>query len=154
VTDRESLLVRAAALTYLAEQVGKAQAEVRTQLMTDLKPGERHVAALVDGTVVGKVVIGEAPATAAVTDEAAFLRWVEETRPDEIVGMVRSSYRTAVLTECKKRGAPCTADGELIPGVVVGKGSASYRPTYNADALPAMLDAVRANRDLALSLTS
>jgi hypothetical protein len=150
VTDREGLLVRAAALTFMSEQVAKAQAAVRAELMAALKPGERAIAALGDGTEVGTVTIGRPAVYASVVDEDAFLRWVEETRPDEIVGTVRGSYRTAVLAQCKAAGAAVTRDGELVPGVRVADGSASYRPAYNKDNLSAFLDSIRANAILAI----
>jgi hypothetical protein len=150
VTDRDGLLVRAAALAFLGEQVARAVSDVRAELMTALKPGERAIAALGDGTEVGAVTIGRPSQSASVVDESLFLRWVEHDHPDEIVAMVRSSFKTAVLNECKANGYNVTDHGEFVPGVRVGHGSPSYRPSYNKDQLPRFIDAIRANGDLAL----
>ena len=151
MTDRDGLLVRAAALTYLAEQVAKEQLAVRVELMQTMKPGERAVAALADGTEVGGVTVGRPAVSASVVNADEFMRWVENDHPDEIVGTVRESFKAAVLAECKKAGAAVTRHGEVVPGVRVGYGSASYRPSYNEEHLPEFLDAIRANRDLLLS---
>lgn len=153
MTDREGLLVRAAALTFLTDRLAKAQASVRAELMQIMKPGERAIAALSSGEEVGTVTIGKPALSASVVDEDAFIRWVEENRPDEIVGMVRSSYRTAVLAMCKAAGEPVTVDGEVVPGVRVAHGSPSYRPAYNKDNLPLFLDAIRANELLTIEGT-
>lgn len=89
-----------------------------------MAPGERRTVHVrgPDGerVKVGHVRVDQAPVTVAVTDEAAFTAWVQETAPGEIVPAVRDSYRRRVLDVVKREGrAPHPVTGELVdvPGV-------------------------------------
>jgi hypothetical protein len=151
VNDANTLLLRAAALEYLLEKIAKAKAENNAELRKVLMPGDRRMAHLADGTIVGAVTLAKAPVSASVTDPAAFLAWVMDNRPDEIVSTVRPSFQMAVLMAAKKRGVAVDQNGEVIPGITVAEGTSSLRPTYDPDALPDFMDAIRAHATLAIN---
>jgi hypothetical protein len=73
--------------------------------------------------------------TMVVTDEKAFTAWVAANHPTEVVTTtsVRPAFRTVLLSGAVKRGAPCAADGEVIPGCEFRSGgefrSVSVRPS-------------------------
>lgn len=151
MNDTDILLIRAAALEFLLEKITRAKTENNAKLRKALTPGDRRMAHLADGTVVGSVTLARPAVSASVTDPAAFLAWVMENRPDEVISAVRPSFQTAVLMAAKKAGVavdPLT--GEEIPGVSVADGTPSLRPSYNEDAVPAFMDAIRANATLAI----
>lgn len=151
MNDTDILLLRASALEFLLERITKAKAENNAQLRKALVPGDRRMAHLADGTIVGTVTLTKAPKSAFVGDEEAFLAWVLENRPDEVVSKVRPSYQAAVLAQAKKAGvAVDPTTGEAIPGITVADGTPSLRPSYDPDAVPTFMDAIRANATLAI----
>jgi len=72
----------------------------------------------------------------AVVDEAAFTAWVAKAYPTEVetVTAVRPAFRAKLLGDAAGRGdPPCSADGEVIPGVEFRPGgefrAVSVRPS-------------------------
>jgi len=110
-TAREAA-VRVAVLKALTDQIKETVAQARADVLKQLGAGDRKNAILPDGTSVGTVTVSvrEGKVQAYVEDEAAFLAWVTEERPDEIITEVRSSYRRALLDGLAKTG-------EVVPGV-------------------------------------
>lgn len=53
---------------------------------------------------------------AHVSDRKAWIRWVAERYPSEIVQEVQRAFELAVLADIAKRGG-FTEDGEIVPGV-------------------------------------
>lgn len=68
---------------------------------------------------VGTVPLALTADRVDVVDEAAYTAWVFEHRPDEVetITRVRPAYDKHVREGAAKRGAACTADGEVIPGL-------------------------------------
>ena len=63
--------------------------------------------------------------TIVVVDEAAFLAYVKQERPDEIevIEQVRPSFASAFIAKVLERGdPPCDADGRVIPGLAFRAG--------------------------------
>ncbi|CAM4379435.1 hypothetical protein [Nocardiopsis rhodophaea] len=94
-----------------------------------MEPGERAHVRVCDGqggrVRVGTVRVDPAPVSVKVDDEAAFVAWVAERAPGEIVQAVRESYRKRVLALVKEYGQfPDPETGELVdvPGVVREEG--------------------------------
>lgn len=105
-----------------------------------------------DGTNLGTVTVAAADASARVTDEAAFTKWVQQRFPSEIVPTVRASFRKKLLDEATAAGDPVDAStGEVIPGVeiVPGEPYLSCRPS--AEAAGRMRETLRASGLLALT---
>lgn len=87
-------------------------------------------------TPYGPVTIGQREGKIEVTDEAAFLRWVKENRPDEIVEEVRASYRKSVLEDrlvVLKGEVFDKETGEPVPWAELGSPGAPY-PTWTSTA--------------------
>lgn len=110
---------KAAVFKALKDAVGAEESLARLDLhgaMVDAaeEQGVKSVdATLPDGTKVGPVTLVGGQPKPAITDEPAFLAWVEANHPGEVetVKRVRSSYTAQVL----KHGTD--ANGEVPPGV-------------------------------------
>lgn len=98
--------VRLAALKAIKDRVDEAYTAARKAALASMDPGDRKSARLDDGTDIGTVSVTKPTAKlkARVCDEKAFLAWVEQTRPDEVVSTVRSSYRARVLKRIEDAG--------------------------------------------------
>lgn len=137
VREQETTAARALMAKVLAEEVAREVKRTRDVLEPTIRPGGRVVGVLPDGTEVGAVVRGKRALSAAVTDEAALLAYVERAWPDEVVTTksIRSSFRTWLLEEAKRQltdpegdGLVVDEEGEIVPGIELLEGSASYRP--------------------------
>lgn len=154
MTDVRGLAVQAVALRVLADKVTQRASEVRAALAEALDPGDRKTAALDDGTKVGTVTYTSAAWSARVTDPKAFADWVAAHYPTEVEVTVRPAFRDAVLRASKQACVPMTPDGQLdVPGVQVTKGDPYVAVRPDPAALPALVDAIRANQTLALDAT-
>jgi hypothetical protein len=79
------------------------------------------VPGLADGTRVATASLAGGGKAASVTDEAAFLAWMTEHHPEEIVTTVRPSARQRILDGSKAAGRPVDdVTGEIPAGVSVG----------------------------------
>jgi hypothetical protein len=121
--DKASAALAVATLKALFDRFALLDRSVRDQLLAATVPGER-LPAVLPGTsdVVGWVTRTKptkTKPTLRVTDPAAFLAWVAEHRPDEVVTpppppppppLVRSSFTAAVL---EQGGVVDTATGEF-----------------------------------------
>lgn len=108
------------------------------------EPGVSEPAKVGD-TRIGTVLVGKGRETWKVTDPRAFLAWVTDTRPDELVQSVRESFTAAVLASCKKEGGWIDTDtGEISvpPGVARSTGDPILTVKPNEDARAAVLDAL------------
>ena len=129
---------RAVVAKWLSDEVRSVVATARQILEPRLEPGERVRAQLPDGTVIGAVTISKAAEIASVTDERALLEWVKQNAPTEIVESVNPAFVEVLKRQAKAHGFAHTPDGEIIPGVELRTGAASYRPTVDKDAVPAL----------------
>jgi hypothetical protein len=109
--------------------------------------GERAVGVLGDQEL-GVVQLNKGRESWQVTDPAAFLQWVMETRPTEVVThpSVRSSYTSAVLHACKTDGGVVLseASGEFgpPPGVECKQGEPTLSVKPNEQAAAVVLNAL------------
>ncbi|MEU4558595.1 hypothetical protein AB0F72_09395 [Actinoplanes sp. NPDC023936] len=105
-----------------------------------------------DGTDLGAVSMSSGRVAAKVTDPAAFLAWVADRYPSELVQAVRESFTRKVLDHAVAVGDPVDAGtGEVIPGVEISTGESflTVRPT--AEARVRMRETLRASGLLSLS---
>lgn len=134
---REETATRLVVLQWLLKQLSQVNAEARAEL-GDWPAKTRAVAALPDGTAVGTVTITQGRESLRVTDEARFLEWVKDNRPDQVetVERVHKAYRTHVLDDVKQTG-------ELPPGVEYVLGDPTPRVLMEPGADVAIGDAWR-----------
>jgi len=131
---------RAVFARIVADDVAAVVARVREDIEPNLRPGERIAAELPDGTVIGSVTRSKVAQRAAVTDMRALLAWVREHQPDELVQSVNPAYVDALKRQVKVHGkAFDRGTGEVIPGVELVDGSATYRPAPDPDMVPLVL---------------
>lgn len=131
VDDARTNAGRAVLAKWLAEQSAALVNAARDVVEPSLAPGERITGTLPDGTPIGSVTIGKPAQTASVTDARALLAWVKEHAPTELVVSVNPAYIDQLKKTCKKDGMAHTPTGEVVPGIELVTGSASYRPTVD-----------------------
>lgn len=125
--------LRAAVLKALAEKIGDAIDDGKTDLMAvmDEHQIDSLAAKLPDGTRVAKVARIEESSSPRITDPARFLAWVEANKPGEVVKSVRDSYQKALLESVAKAGKPVEpGTGEVIPGIEFRPRAAYVSVTY------------------------
>jgi hypothetical protein len=133
LTDLAELASEESYLKALLDTVSDRLKGVRAdmQVALDASPSIKQVAAtLPDGTEVAKICLTDPKPEAVVTDPDAFLAWVREAAPTEVVRRVevvtevRPAYRAAVLAQITAVGRPEVCDKETgvidaVPGVEV-----------------------------------
>ena len=123
--DKVRTLLGAQALVDAAGAQVKA---MRLELLGAMGPGDRTTIKA-DGEEVGKVWVTDPKARTVVEDSDAFLAWVREQHPDEVVmvPMVRPSYRDALI----KSGGVDPETGEVVPGMAqtVGAPTMTVKPS-------------------------
>jgi hypothetical protein len=121
----------------------------------------RIEATLPDGTVVAKVVLVPGSRAAEVVDEAAFLAWVRENRPDQIrrefVTSVREAFVKSLLKELTAAGVPQWVDQETgvvhdVPGVRMQPRASYTRTTWEKTGRDAVAEAWQSGALTALVL--
>ncbi len=96
-----------------------------------------------NGINLGAVSITAGRKSARVVDDRAFLAWVADRYPQEVVSMVRESFTRMLLDAATAAGDPVDAKtGEVIPGVEISAGEPYLTVRPAADAKARMRDAV------------
>jgi hypothetical protein len=154
-TSRD-VATRLIALKVVKDWLAKEERELRDDLASGLMVGERVPGALDPTdpeTLLGFCQLTKARESVSVTDRDAFLAWVAEHAPDEIVTIparedVRTSFVAAVTAAVKKDGGWVTPDGELIPvdGVEVTTGAPILTVKATAEADGLVKDAIASRR--------
>lgn len=116
-----------------------------------MTPGERKDVHLRDAdgrrVKVATVRVDTAPVSAKVTDERAFVAWVRENAPTELVDAVRESYTKRLLAQVKDDpdGRAMNPAGELVqvPGITREVGDPKVVVSPAAGAADAIADAWR-----------
>ena len=104
-------------------------------------------ARLPDGPKVAAIRRAGGKTSARVTDEGKFTRWVQASRPGEIVPSVRESYQKALLETLDKQDDLIDAEtGEVVPGVDWVTGSAYLTVNFEPGGEDAIKQAWREHR--------
>lgn len=128
---------RIAAVKILKDHLTKLDRAERDSLAEYMTPGDAITARLGD-LKLGKVSMREGSLSARIVDADAFLAWVKQERPDEIV--VTESVRELHVKQCMER----VKEGEILPGIEIREGSPTLALTGVAsDAYEAILAAIR-----------
>lgn len=150
--DVRSLSVQAVALKVLEDRVKAERQRVNDQLAKLLDPSDRKSATLPSGTAVGVVSFAKGRASAAITDEAALMAWLEANGyTDAIVPSLSGRYRELLLNLARKCGFPVGPGAEAdVPGIAAWTAEPYLSVRPNPDTLPDLLDAIRAEAELAI----
>lgn len=123
----------------LVDEAGAHVKAERQNLLAEMAPGDRIAVRATSGEEVGKVWVSDPKARTVVTDSEAFVRWVQENHPEEVVMIptIRSSYRDALI---KADGIDPTT-GEEVPGMAqtVGTPTLTVKPTEYGRSLAAKI---------------
>lgn len=135
---------RLLALRVVKDWVAAEEGDLRTSVTDALVVGER-VPGVLDpsdpDSLLGFVQKIKGRESWAVTDPEAFLAWVQQVAPTEVVTVkkVRESFISAVLNDCKSHGGWISPDGELLhpdgADARVGEPTITVKPTAEADTL-------------------
>ena len=134
MTDRNELAASIIARDYISTAAKPADERKQlAALMAAAGDAAINVVA-VDGTKLGRATYCAGEPVAAVTDEAAFKKWVAENRPDMIRTSVDAAYKTAMLKTAEDGVVVDKDTGEIIPGIgMVDKaGYVSFKVTPEA----------------------
>jgi len=114
---RETAL-RLAAITVIADAAKDAKDRLRDQFAEQLNAvGADAAKAALEGTEVAKVSLVSPKSSAIVVNESAFVDYVEQEFPNEIVKSVRESYKKVFLERIIEMDgeAVYTMNGEVLP---------------------------------------
>lgn len=113
--------LREAALTAIHKTMGETLNGFRTDMQNTLEAlgAERLAVSLPDGSRVASITVSNPTPKPAVTDEAAFLAFVQDIAPGEVVTVkvVRPAFLKKLFDDMEKRGTAETVDpdnGEII----------------------------------------
>lgn len=138
MSDLKTAARRLAALKVFEDAVKEEKAGTRTAVLDQLLElgVERLGIKMPDGTPLGTVRVSGGKEAARVVDEQAFMGWVRKNAPQELVEIVRDSYRKAVLKAV-------LSGGEVPDGVELAQGEPYTTVTLTAGAADVVLAAVR-----------
>ncbi len=145
MSDLKGAARQAMAAQLLSSVITDEHKPVKAALLADMRDlgVERLRVVGDDDADLGTVAVTAGRRGAKVTDERAFLAWVLERHPGEIVQVVRESFTRAVLDRATAAGDPVDpATGEVIPGVEIAAGDPYLTVRPAAEAKARMRDAV------------
>lgn len=130
VTDLHAIALRAGVFGVVEREAKAAKDAARNELMAALPFGDT-VAGRVGDDIVCKAGWSKGSTKIVVTDDQAFLEWVKECHPTEVVESVNSAYLASLKVV---DGVVIDADGLPVEGVSVqtSKPSLSVRSEKNA----------------------
>lgn len=130
VTDLHAIALRAGVFGVVEREAKAAKDSAREELMAALPFGDT-VAGRVGDDIVCKAGWSKGSAKIVVADERAFLEWVKENHPTEVVESVNAAYFKSLKAVGE---AVIDADGVVVDGleVVTGAPSLSVRSEKNA----------------------
>jgi hypothetical protein len=112
------LALRLAAITVVADAAKEAKDRLRDEFATQLNAvGADAAKAALEGTEVAKVSLVSPKSSPVVLHESAFVAYVENSNPAEIVRSVRDSYKKAFLENVVEVNGEAiyTPTGEVLP---------------------------------------
>lgn len=149
MSDLQTSARKLAALKVFEDMVRAEKEGTRTATLQQLlEEGIERMNIRMDDepkTVLGKLTITRGRESVRIIDEKAFIAWVKEHNPGEIVESVRESYRKALLKQVQ-------ATGELPDGVELRQGDPFPTVTLAPGATEAVLAAVRSGAIQPLAL--
>lgn len=130
VSDMHSAALRAGVFQVVEREAKAAKDAAKAELAEQLPFGDT-VAGRVGDEVLCKASWSKGSAKVVITDERAFLEWVKEHHPTEIVEKVNEAYVKALK---QVDGSLVDAEGQVAPGIKVDKSdpSLSVRSEKNA----------------------
>lgn len=147
MTPRD-LAAALAVTTVIADAAKARKDEIRAALAAALDDvGADSVRAeLPDGNRVAKSTLITPNPKPVVSDEGAFIEWVETFRPDEIVKTVRDSYKRVILERLASTPDGTAIDpdtGEVVPGVRFTTGATYVSTRFEKDGRDLIVTAIR-----------
>lgn len=136
--DERILAGRQVFIRAIQAEIAGVDKDARRRLEPMIGVDEKVAAELADGTRIGAVKRTKVSRSPQVTDTAALLAWVKEHRPDELVvtELVSDAFVKWAKDSARQHGKAVLPTGEIVPGVEMVSGSASYVPELDDEALP------------------
>lgn len=136
MSDMQDLARRAMAAKTISDQIKAIGDDAKGDLLGLMAEHGSERVRVTDGNGddFGTVTLVPGRIGARITDPAAFLAWVAERYPEQIIQTVNPAFAERLLATAARKGDPVDDEGELVPGVTVGQGSGylTVRPTTAA----------------------
>lgn len=151
MSGRLSNLAAEAVIWALICDVAKQHKDhLREVLTSRMGSDAAAVKAVANGVTVGRATWVESKDTLAVTDQSAFMQYVGEKRPEELITTVNPAYQKALLSNLKViDGEVIDRDGEPVPGVSL-RSSAPYVSVRKSDEARATVESLLSSGRLQL----
>jgi hypothetical protein len=116
-TPLSHVAAEAVVWALIADVAKERKDAARAWLADHMGADSLAVAAIAQGVTVGRASLAGGKTTLTVTDPHAFLAWVKEHHPSEILEVVNPAYKQAVtLSATNVDGTPVSPDGLVIAG--------------------------------------
>lgn len=137
MTDMKGAARSAMAAQLLSSVVTTEHKPVKVGLLADMLAAgvERIRVTDDDGVNLGAISVTAGSPKARIVDDRAFLAWVVDRYPGEVVQMVRESFARMLLEGATAAGEPVDkSTGEVVPGVEIVPGDPylTVRPAAGA----------------------
>lgn len=133
MSDMQQLARRAVAAKTISDMIKAVGDDAKGDLLGLMAEhgSERVRVTSETGDDFGAVTLVPGRINARIIDPAAFLAWVLERYPEQIIQTVSPAFAERLLATAARKGDPVDDQGEVIPGVMVGQGAGylTVRPT-------------------------
>lgn len=142
------LATQLAVLTVVEDAVKERKDALRAAVRDALdEAGADATRAELNDERIAKISLVAPQLKAIVGDENAFIAWVEENYPHEVITTksVRSSFKEAILKKFVINGEEVInhETGEVVPGMKTARGSSYVSTRFESEGRAKVLDALR-----------
>lgn len=133
-----------AAISLIADQSKKKKDELRAKLLAEMNEiGADRVRAELEDQTVAYVTTASPRVKRVITNDKAFLKWVKEKHPTEIVESVRESFVDIALQSFNfVDGQAIDSDGETIDWIIEQQGEPYLVTKFHAYGREMLIDAL------------
>lgn len=145
MTNLKDITLRAAVYKVIVDEATARLGEAKDEAEAAFKAtGTTQAVPDLGATKIATASLAGGGKSASVTDERAFLTWMQEHHPDEIVVAVRESARKRILDGSKAAGRPVDdTTGEIPAGVSVGNSTPYVSLRFKPGGVDAIIAAWR-----------
>lgn len=143
----KELSLKLAAVSLIADEAKKTKDHLRAELKSEMDAiGADRVKAELGDDVVAYVMTTKPKFKWEVVNEQAFVRWVKENHPTEIVETIRESFREVILDKFNHQDdVVIDPNGEVVDWLVGNIADPYLTTKFQADGRDRLKDAIVGN---------